>query len=208
MDTREVIHVPAGRMVGKWNSPYAVWWFAAHGSPGAADIGGPMMQKAGIVRASANRTLKPEDYEKYNLTNYRIANIKPSMDAEGNFLPVKVTVRITGAAVTGGNPSLRYIDAHCGGIFHLLLPSGVLRRVDRCPGEHPHLGFIPGGEVMAETVSKLLNALALDNALTDNVIDLALIPLVILRFVNLPFREQLWIAENKPSNRLRRVYVE
>jgi hypothetical protein len=81
---------PAGRMVGKWDSPYAVWWFAAHGSPGAADIGGPMMQKAGIVRASANRTLKPEDYEKYNLTNYRIANIKPSMDAEGNFLPVKV----------------------------------------------------------------------------------------------------------------------
>ena len=70
-DATFAIMPPAGRKVSKWDSPYAVWWFCNHGSPGAAAIGGPMMQKAGIARASANYSLKPADYEKYNITPFR-----------------------------------------------------------------------------------------------------------------------------------------
>ena len=82
----------AGRKVSKWDSPYAVWWFSAHGSPGTPEIGGPIMQKAGIVRASANNQLKDEHYEKYNLTNYRITYMDPAVDRKtGEFKPVTVT---------------------------------------------------------------------------------------------------------------------
>ena len=82
----------SGRMVNKWDSPYAVWWFSAHGSPGTPAIGGPMMQKAGIVRASANGELKPEDYDKYNITPFRIAYIDAPVDRiTGELKPVTVT---------------------------------------------------------------------------------------------------------------------
>ena len=70
-DATFAIMPPAGRKVSKWDSPYAVWWFSNHGSPASAAIGGPMMKKAGIVRASANGTLKPADYEAYNITPFR-----------------------------------------------------------------------------------------------------------------------------------------
>ena len=63
---------PAGRKVGKWESPYATWWFNAHGSPGEAEIGVPIMRKAGIVRMSWNSV----DFKKYpDLTNFRCAYI-------------------------------------------------------------------------------------------------------------------------------------
>ena len=43
-----------GRRVGRLASPYATWWFDAHGSPGDIALGGPLMQKAGIRKASWN----------------------------------------------------------------------------------------------------------------------------------------------------------
>ena len=91
-DAAFAILPPAGRKVNKWDSPYAVWWFSAHGSPGTPAIGGPIMQKAGIVRASANGELKDEHYEKYNITSFRIASMDPAVDWKtGTFKPVTVT---------------------------------------------------------------------------------------------------------------------
>ncbi len=78
-DATFAIMPPEKRMVNKWDSPYATWWFAAHGSPGAAEIGGPLLKKAGIVRVSANK-LKPEEHELYNTTDYRIVYHDPKMD--------------------------------------------------------------------------------------------------------------------------------
>ena len=89
-DAAFAVMPPAGRRVSKWDSPYATWWFTSHGSPGAASIGGPIMQKAGIVRASANGSLKKEDYEKYNITDYRIAYVK-LQSRNGALVPGKVT---------------------------------------------------------------------------------------------------------------------
>ena len=51
---RFAILPPAGRLVDKFKSPYATWWFNSHGAPGAATLGGPVMQKAGIRKASWN----------------------------------------------------------------------------------------------------------------------------------------------------------
>ena len=49
-------------------SPYATWWFNSHGSPGNAEIGGPIMNKAGIRKCSWVFPTK-EMCEKYNITN-------------------------------------------------------------------------------------------------------------------------------------------
>ena len=81
----------AGRKVSKWFALCRVV-VPGHGSPGTPEIGGPIMQKAGIVRASANNQLKDEHYEKYNLTNYRITYMDPAVDRKtGEFKPVTVT---------------------------------------------------------------------------------------------------------------------
>lgn len=49
-------------------SPYATWWFNSHGSPGNAEIGGPIMNKAGIRKCSWVFPTK-EMCEIYNITN-------------------------------------------------------------------------------------------------------------------------------------------
>ena len=77
------------RMVDKLDSPYGVWWFAAHGSPWQAYIGGPLMRAAGIVRNGVNSTLKPEDNEKYRLTGKRAHYMKLTVDKEKGTLGVE-----------------------------------------------------------------------------------------------------------------------
>ena len=82
---------PEARMVDKFDSPYGTWWFSVHGSPAQAEIGGPLMRKAGIVRNSFNKTLKPEDYEKYRLTGKRVHHISFKVDREKcTLLPRKI----------------------------------------------------------------------------------------------------------------------
>ena len=73
---------PGGRMVDKLDSPYGIWWFSAHGSPGQAEIGGPLMRKAGIVRSAFNNALTKEDYEKYHLTGKRVHLMRFVVDKE------------------------------------------------------------------------------------------------------------------------------
>ena len=85
-----------GKDERKWSredSPYATWWFTCHGSPGAMEIGGPLMRKAGI-RKSCNAPPTPEMAEKYNILNngnlsvpFRYGNIDP---ATGRFKDVTV----------------------------------------------------------------------------------------------------------------------
>ncbi len=95
-DATFAIMPPEGRKVDKWDSPYATWWFAAHGSPGQAEIGGPLLKKAGIVRVSANK-MTPEQHALYNTTDYRIVYHDPRMnwaknelaDPEGTYLELK-----------------------------------------------------------------------------------------------------------------------
>ena len=54
---------PAGRKVSRRDSPYAIWWFNTHGSTGAAEIGGPILKKAGIRKFSWNAFTKTEKDE-------------------------------------------------------------------------------------------------------------------------------------------------
>ena len=54
---------PAGRKVSRRDSPYAIWWFNTHGSTGAAEIGGPILKKAGIRKFSWNAFQKTEKDE-------------------------------------------------------------------------------------------------------------------------------------------------
>lgn len=49
-------------------SPYATWWFNAHGSPGSAEYGGPIMNKAGIRKCSWVFPTE-EMCKKYNIMN-------------------------------------------------------------------------------------------------------------------------------------------
>ncbi len=56
------------RKAARNESPYATWWFNAHGSPGEAEIGGPIMQKAGIRKCSWVFPSE-EMVEKYNIIN-------------------------------------------------------------------------------------------------------------------------------------------
>ncbi len=80
-DATFAVMPPEKRMVNKWDSPYATWWFAAHGSPGTPEIGGPLLKKAGIVRVSANK-MTEEQHNLYNTTDYRIVYFDPKMDWE------------------------------------------------------------------------------------------------------------------------------
>ena len=59
---------PAGRVVAKEASPYATWWFkGVHGSPSQWEIGGPIMQKAGIRKAS-HGNWPTNEMERYDVT--------------------------------------------------------------------------------------------------------------------------------------------
>ena len=50
-----------------FKSPYATWWFNSHGSPGQAEIGFPIITKAGIRKASWREPTK-EEQEKWGVT--------------------------------------------------------------------------------------------------------------------------------------------
>ena len=66
--TRFAVLPPAGRVVDKFASPYATWWFfGSHGSPNAWQIGGPILQKAGIRKAS-HHNWPTNMMEKYDVT--------------------------------------------------------------------------------------------------------------------------------------------
>lgn len=91
-NARFAILPEAGRKVGKVASPYATWWFNSHGSPGDIELGGPLMQKAGIRKASW-RQPNAEECAKYDITG--VGNIgAPGMrdfdTATGKFKPSKI----------------------------------------------------------------------------------------------------------------------
>lgn len=50
-----------------FKSPYATWWFNSHGSPGQAEIGFPIITKAGIRKASWREPTK-EEQERWCVT--------------------------------------------------------------------------------------------------------------------------------------------
>ena len=88
--TRFAVLPPAGRVVDKFASPYATWWFfGSHGSPNAWEIGGPILQKAGIRKAS-HRNWPTNMMERFDVT-FTGQVYAPSMrefDAEkGRFKP-------------------------------------------------------------------------------------------------------------------------
>ena len=56
------------RKATRTGSPYATWWFSAHGSPGTPELGGPLMNKAGIRKCSWVFPTE-EMMEKYNICN-------------------------------------------------------------------------------------------------------------------------------------------
>ena len=58
----------AGRDATAEEAPYATWWFNGLGSPTEAEIGGPLLQKAGIRKTSI-RPLSAEDNAKYGCTS-------------------------------------------------------------------------------------------------------------------------------------------
>ena len=65
--SRFAVLPPAGRVVDKYASPYATWWFfGSHGSP-LWEIGGPILQKAGIRKAS-HHNWPTNMMEKYDVT--------------------------------------------------------------------------------------------------------------------------------------------
>ncbi len=80
---RFAILPPSGRVVDKYRSPYATWWFfGSHGSPDKYEIGGPIMQKAGI-RKMSYRGLSTNACERYDITF--TGNVKAP--GQGNFDP-------------------------------------------------------------------------------------------------------------------------
>ena len=107
----------AGRLVSRRDSPYAVWWFNTHGSTGAADIGGPIMKKAGIRKFSWNSFQKKvkdengrdrsvidqETYDKYDTAgcgNFHVPGRRDNFDPDkGVFLDK--TDKKTGAVTKG-----------------------------------------------------------------------------------------------------------
>lgn len=56
-----------GRRWGMFESPYATWWFNSHGSPGEAEIGFPIITKAGIRKASWREPTQ-EEQERWGVT--------------------------------------------------------------------------------------------------------------------------------------------
>lgn len=56
----------AKRMVSAKDSPFATWWFDAHGSPGDEMLGFPVITKAGI-RKSSWRKISREDVKKWGV---------------------------------------------------------------------------------------------------------------------------------------------
>jgi len=57
----------AGRMTDKYAAPYGTWIFNRHGANADPKVVGPLLNKAGIRKASSTH-FKREDYEKYDFT--------------------------------------------------------------------------------------------------------------------------------------------
>ena len=81
---------PAGRVVEKTRSPYATWWFfGSHGSPADWKVGGPIMQKAGIRKAS-HGNWPTNEMAKYDVTftgNVRAPGMREFDAEKGVFKP-------------------------------------------------------------------------------------------------------------------------
>ena len=95
-----------GRLVSKWDSPYGIWWFSVHGVPGDPAIGGPLLQKCGIVRAAWNKAVTPEVCEKYDLTTSRMTLIRFPVDKEKGLLGT-VSVEVPDPSDPTGKKQLR-----------------------------------------------------------------------------------------------------
>lgn len=80
------------RRTPKEKSPYATWWFNAHGSPSDIKVGGPLLQKAGIRKVSWVFP-SPENMKKYNITNAGNLWCTPSFNYKtGHFPTAKVNI--------------------------------------------------------------------------------------------------------------------
>lgn len=91
-NARFAVVPPAGRKVGRVESPYATWWFNSHGSPGDIELGGPVLKKAGIRKASW-RMPNAEECAKYDITGVgTVAGLgwRDFDTATGKFKPGKV----------------------------------------------------------------------------------------------------------------------
>ena len=66
--TRFAVLPPAGRKAGTVASPYGTWWFwGVHGCPDSWEVGGPILQKAGI-RKTQHGNWKTGSFERYDVT--------------------------------------------------------------------------------------------------------------------------------------------
>ena len=68
ISTRTAVVPPAGRLVSKEESAYNTWWFKGpHGCPSAWEIGGALLQKAGIAKSVVG-DIPTDVAERYNIT--------------------------------------------------------------------------------------------------------------------------------------------
>ena len=81
---RVCVAPPSGRIAERAPkaSPYGTWWFNVHGSPGGYELGGELLKKAGIRKASWN-PLTPEICEKYKIIN--TGNVRALEQNDENF---------------------------------------------------------------------------------------------------------------------------
>lgn len=80
------------RKADRLQSPYATWWFNTHGSPGDMELGGPLMQKAGIRKASWT-PITPAAAKQYNIANIGklfVPGLRSFDKKTGKFKPGKV----------------------------------------------------------------------------------------------------------------------
>ena len=93
-EARFAVLPKSGRMTPKKDSPYCTWWFNGHSSSGrTADAGGPVMQRAGIRKASSYLPT-PEQCETYDIAFCgNLSGLPPKREfdpATGHFKPHQV----------------------------------------------------------------------------------------------------------------------
>ena len=93
-EARFAVLPKAGRLTAKMDSPYCTWWFNGHSSSGkTADAGGPVMQRAGIRKASSYLPT-PEQCEAYDIAFCGdLSGLPPKREfdpATGHFKPHQV----------------------------------------------------------------------------------------------------------------------
>ena len=90
LTSRMAVVVPSGRFAATEESPYETWWFKGpHGTPSTWDIGGPILQKAGIRKTNV-RDWSAGVSEKYGVTYTGYVNAPGQNEfdaAAGKFKP-------------------------------------------------------------------------------------------------------------------------